>query len=441
MSQAHLPQSKKQARWHDVSRGWFVMFAVAFPAAMLMVHAGLGHEGDIAFFHEWYLAFRDGPAFYRDGPGLNYPILGVLAVCLPSHLVEHALGHALDAETFRAVFKATLAVGEGVVVFGLASLGRDIGLPAPRRVAMVLSVLPCAWAPGAWFGQIDVWGTAALLGAFVWLLRYRRDGAAPQLGAGLACLHAAILLKQLTFFTLPTLGLLVLWALGRHRKPSHWIAALGSPLVWFVADPWLVLPAGYPGHLHFVLFGGGSAHGDLIVAGGASLWSLIADINASAHEWRLLGVRAYVWGLLGFGATQLYTTGALWKKLRAAEEGNASSTLTKRSAAFVLHAGLANLAMATVLTGVHERYLVHAAPLLLLGLVAVGAGRRWIAATGFVLSWWGVFVIASLDFDAFGGVFTPLRMHQPIAILITMLFVALLARRRGDPLGGTGSDV
>ena len=232
--------------------------------------------------------------------------------------------------------------------------------------------------------------------------------------------HAAILTKQLVLFTLPALGVLGVLALVRHRRAPHVLLVGLSPLLWFVADPFLALPAGWRSHLAFVLFGGGSAHGDFIVAGGASLWSLVADLNVSAHDWRVLGVSAYVMGIVAY---LLLQGGLLWRLAPRRDS----------DAAIVLYAGLSHLGMATLLTGVHERYVVHGAPLLLLGLAGLRAGRRWWVGSAAVLSWWGLFVLGSLHFDAFRGVLLPFRMHQPIAVLLLALLCALLFRARGQP--------
>ncbi len=47
----------------DLPRAAFVALACALPLALLAIHVELGHQGDLAFFHEWYLAFRGSSAF------------------------------------------------------------------------------------------------------------------------------------------------------------------------------------------------------------------------------------------------------------------------------------------------------------------------------------------------------------------------------------------
>lgn len=406
---------RSMAPQEDLDARVFGVLAALLPFGLLVVHRGLGHEGDLAFFHEWYLAFRDGAGFYRDGPGLNYPIVGVLLVCGPAWLLEQVVGAPLDLEGFIVALKVTVTLGEVALVLCVEALARALRIPRPRLVALGIYVLPSSWAGAAWFGQIDVWGSALLLASAAALVTYRR---APRhvgaLAVGLVSLHLALLTKQLAWFSLPGLGLLL--ASGVRKRPAHIVAAALSCLLWLAPDPWLALPDGYASHLGFVLFGGGSAHGDLIVGGGASLWSLLLGPGGDAHARELMGLSVFVWGWLLFGAAQVP---ALWWLWRRRDEPRA----------YVLYVGYANLAMTTLLTGVHERYLAHGAPFLLLGLGALTSSRAAHALMAAALSWWGLFVLASLHFDA--PLLWPFRHHQPVAgILVVTLGLLALALAR-----------
>ena len=146
----------------DLSARVFVALAIALPLAFLGLHAGLGHEGDIAFFHAWYLAFRAGSDFYAAGPGINYPIGGVLAVCGPARAMELVWGAPLSLDAFRVVLKVTLALAEVGLLFAARALLAQLRAPRPNLCALLLALLPSTWATGAYFGQIDVWGSLCL---------------------------------------------------------------------------------------------------------------------------------------------------------------------------------------------------------------------------------------------------------------------------------------
>ncbi|MCU0675323.1 MAG: hypothetical protein MUE69_21330, partial [Myxococcota bacterium] len=147
----------------DLPRWAFGVLAL-LPFALLPLHAELGHHGDVVFFDAWCAAVRDGAGFYRDGPGLNYPIVGVGLVCLPE-----AFGD-LPFETFRIVLKVTLALAETLTIFALAALARGVGARRPHTIA--LGAWAIAIAPGgAFFGQVDVWGTLWMTLAWLALVR------------------------------------------------------------------------------------------------------------------------------------------------------------------------------------------------------------------------------------------------------------------------------
>lgn len=310
------------------------------------------------FFHRWYLAVKEGPDFYRDGPGINYPIVGVLLVTGPALLVDRVLGHALELSAFTAVLKCTLVAGEVALIFAASRLARALGHARPRSLAIVLYLLPSTWAGGAYFGQIDVWGTVLLLVCAERAVAYRRSGAYLALALGLASLMLALLTKQLTLFAFPALAAMLALGLRTHARPSHWGLAALSPVLLLAADPFVTLEASYFSHLHFVL-AHGSSHGGLVVASGASLWSLIAVGGAPSSSLVCLGLDAQVWGWLAFTAALARIT---LRTARALGERTEDSI----DRALVRAAGLSQLAMALLLTGVHERYLTHAIALLIL---------------------------------------------------------------------------
>ncbi len=247
----------------------------------------------------------------------------------------------------------------------------------------------------------------------------------------LAGLHLAILTKQLTFFSIPflvlALGLGLSVMVRAESGRLGWAAlaiTLVSPLLWFIPDLFLTLPDGYGSHLVFVLTGGGSAHGDIVCASGASLWALIYPGSAvSSRETLLAGVPVRTWALTLFGLSQLLLLACL---VRA--RGVAAANRSKLAITFM---GLSNLAMTTLLTGVHERYLVHGVPFLVLGLSAqarqvstvpdrILCGGAWIIG-----AWTGLFVLSTIHSEVFSS--TPLSLFGLTPILSVLQLVLLLA--------------
>lgn len=434
----------------DLPRWAFVALAVALPLGLLALHRTLGHQGDLRFFLDWYRAVTASPAFYRDGPGVNYPILGVLALVAPAWLVERLAGE-LDFERYRDVVKLTLAAAEVGLVLVAARLGRALGLRRPRLAAVGLWLLPSTWAMGAWFGQIDVLGTLLLLLA-AWaateLALAEARGSSGGLGwlaLALVALCGAVLTKQLTFFSVPALvlalapGVALAWRRGgRARRAAVVALAALSPALLLAADPFLELPAGYGSHLWFVLAGGGSAHGDVLVSTGANVWSLAYEPDTPSRTTLLCGAPVRAWALALYAAAWLLCLACAAVEARRLARGWNGGDLAARLRSIatlaVVLAGASNLAMVVLLPGVHERYLVHGAPFLALGLAQwAGPGgraramRALCAAAWVVAAWAGLFALASIHWDAFSAwPHRALREGEPLAVLQLALLLALL---------------
>lgn len=98
----------------------------------------------------------------------------------------------------------------------------------------------------------------------------------------------------------------------------------------------------------------------------------------------------------------------------------------------VLLVGVSNLAMATLMTGVHERYLVHALPFLVLGLAArTRDGAAWRAVflgSWLVGAWSGLFVLSTIHWEVFSrlGILAPFRSPVAVGVPQIVLLVVLL---------------
>jgi len=409
-------------------RRWpFALCAVGLPLLLAWLTRELGHDGDIAYFREWCAALREGFGDVYRASGANYPIGGVLLACGPTAL----LPELPSMGTYRLVLKGTIAVGEVLLVFGLDALARALDLRVPKwaRVsgfeasgvwALGVYLVPTSWIGGAWFGQLDPWGSALLVWCAAFFVRYRRSGHELELGRGVLCLALAVLTKQLVVFSFLGLGWIALDGVRRHgpepRRVGRWVIA--AVLLLVVADPFLRLPDGWWLHVPYTYLSGGARAGDLLSANGANLWVLLmSHPDDAADAFVVLGLSARVLGWIGFALTQALALWWLWRA-REAWEG-------------LVAAGYANLAMAVLLTGVHERYLVHGVPLLLLGLARA---PRWLAIAAWVVSIWaGFFVLSSIHWRWLGAV-DPLRSHTWLAWLQIALLVATsgwMLRRAG----------
>jgi len=350
-----------------------------------------------------------------------------------------------------------------LLVLACSPLARTLGAPRPRLLAIALYALPSTWGIGAWFGQLDVIGTLLLILAALGVVRYvlavtRDSTSTGWLLLGVAALHGAILTKQLTYFSLPGLGAML--AIGllidmRQRRARRWLnlaLVLASPLLWFVADPLLALPDGYWSHLAFVLFGGGSSHGDLLCASGANAWALAYPGGGrSALSTVVLGIPARTWGILAFAVLQLLLLAAFGREVVRTPDvlsGEKPPELRAALGVGILLVGVSNLAMVTVLTGIHERYLVHGLPFLFLGasLLAREASPHWQmlrAAVVLLGLWSGLFVLATIHWESFRGspsVFRSTAAMGWLQIAVLLPLLVAVAARAFRASAGAGND-
>jgi len=382
---------------------------LCLPLAALALHHGAGHGGDLAFFHQWYLAFREGPSFYATGPGLNYPILGVLLVCGPARLVDLVLGAPLSLEAFVLVHKASLAIGECAWIAAGASLAARLGHARPWLAAGLAYLAPSSWATGAYFGQIDVWGSAlvlALLAATHALVTTREARARASVAViGLATL--VLLEKPLAWLALPSIAVWLVLARGRIDPRAASISLLVALLAVLAIDAVVAWPFGIASHVVRSLTMPGSAHADLAVAGGASLWSFFFRSGVPSRTVLVGALDVRAAGVTLFSMVTAATLVLQARALRALGPSHARALVPS-----ALAAGLVCLAGAYLLPGSHERYLVHALPPLLFvalaprAIIEPGALGPLIALTAFLC---GAYVVASISWASFDGLLAPLR--------------------------------
>lgn len=407
---------------------------VLVPFLWLLVHRHQGHTGDLAFFFDWIQAFRQGLDFYAHGPGLNYPILGVLLVCLPARLVEIAMGSPLDLEGFLAVHKLTLALGESLFLLSTALLAQDLQAKHPWRIAGLVYAMPSSWAMGAYFGQIDVFASALQLFALHLVLHPRIAHSPSRYGASCVAMFFVILLtKQLAWLGLLPLMFAFLQRATAQRERLRIargaLSALTLSLLCMLAiDALVAWPFGITSHLLFVLRTPGSAHLELAVANGASLWSLFV-VGGTSADTSLFGPTWLTMGGMGKALFVFFTGLTLWLQGLTSHRQTLSAM------------GVIALVGAFLLPGSHERYLVHALPpLLLVAFTERRALASLMTCVVSVLS--GLYVLASIHWEAFDRLRflrDPPLLVLAQALLLAALLVAMQRRvTRSSPSPGHG---
>lgn len=368
---------------------WWVAAAAAIPFAMVWFVRAY-HVGDVSAYDAWGACWGRGPAsiYVACQTGeIAYPFLGNLVSAGPLAVLARAFPDAAQRHLLFRVFLAAFDAGAALAAWRLL---KALSVPGAPAWTFGLAAIPSAWAGSSVWGQIDGVGQLVLLlamHAFLIALRSEREpwwrGTA-WFTAGMVGIAALLLLKQLLLFAALSLGLLAVVvgaanvaAQGRRGAWRLLAGAAAFLFALFVWDAYLDVPHPFRSHLGFAWLGTGGAPGFKLSAHGMNVWALTGAPVWSSGLISLSG--AFVPVLAGQTLLVAFVGWAAWVLL-----GRSASALpallerlgTDREAAvrffsrFMLFFALVQLAMNVLLTGIHERYLFHFYPFVLVALLA-----------------------------------------------------------------------
>jgi hypothetical protein len=433
-----------------------IVAGISFPFIVVSA-CDAAYRSDIDVFVRWAEHLGNGPPSVYE-TGANYPVFGVLTSAGAVGWLRHHFASADGAFDAVKAFREYLAGWNALQFLLLGWLATLIRLRMPWTIALLVSVLPSSWVGSALWGQLDAVTQCLLmvpLVATALLFRQVRQG---RLGPALVAnalsvlfLGLALLTKQLSVFSAPLLTAFII--LGVMRIAARWkgtgfALAVASTLVplglLFAFDRIWTVPAGYHGSsVFYVWTGGGSDHGD-ILGNGVNVWQLLGrDANGRSSEpfWSLMLGTTNIQLRPGQCGKVLFVTVSLLTAFLWARSLNRGKSLAQafrsfggldreRTIAVTLFAiGMHNLAMTTLLCGVHERYLYHGYVFLLLGSLAIyqkSIGRvSWRTPVSVILgaACYGGFVFSNMA--PLPGLFFPLRRSECLATLNVVLLMVL----------------
>jgi hypothetical protein len=363
------------------------------PFVLLLAHAHVAYWRDIESYRRWSV----GAATRTPGPedpssplrslyrrtDCNYPALGGLVTAGSMRLLAHMPGGAPQA------LRGVLALVDAIVL------------------SLVLAILVRFGVAGAWW----------------WLV------------ASAACLAAAVHVKQLAVFSLPALLVLQAYATVVVRRRGG-----GGAVVWLVpllvgaallvgVDRWLFdLPEGSPSILANV-WARASRHAGMLTINGPNVWSLLGRPGPSPSAEPVIGPLTPAGiGQTVFVVQVVLVLAALSARLVRLRDGDRRARASAVAWCFWA-AGLSNLLMGVWLTGVHERYLAHAFPLLFLGILGLRAtsppalASRWLASIAVAAAACGLLVLRVLYV---GSAVTGLASQQGATALLLLVVGSVL---------------
>ena len=362
---------------------WFILLsAILLPFLVVRFFPKLQHITDLHTFGEWSRAWeKDWTTVYVNCESCNYPFIGTL--------ISGGVMSTIDFENTARInnrFRYYLAIVDGINVLAIWFILTSLQVKRAPLWAGVIGLLPTSWIGSSAWGQIDGVGQFFILLFFIVLIFLNTKPTTLKryllLAAAGALLALMLLTKQLIYFSMAVLGLILLVNLfqgARTRKdlvPSMLTVALAFILPILFIDANLQLPASYISHIQYIL-ATGSQHGDIISSLGFNIWVFFSDnLLGSSHLPLQIGflslapLSPYVAGLSLFFALNITLFFFFLRDLRHHTTSFQVGFNKDKLISALIYFSLVNLSFNLTLTGTHERYLYHFYPFIIMACLA-----------------------------------------------------------------------
>jgi hypothetical protein len=396
-----------------------LIFATGLGISLLAVLAlpNFYYQKDFAAFWEWGQLWRSSwRDIYLSCAQCNYPILGIFST---AGLIGWLAPLGYEKTVF--VFRVFLALVDGINVYLVFWLLKKLLVERAFYWAGMVGILLSSWVGGALWGQIDGLSQFLILIWLVWLVRGNTQGWSSKtsfqvfLVVGSLLLAALLLFKQLTIFSVFSLGLLLMGNLiffsreWRQVILNSMLALATFLAAIFSFDFFLNLPSPYFSHLVYV-WETGSNHSEIISGNGFNLWVFLGrDQWSSARvplSEQLPFLTPYGLGMVFFLLFTLLITGSWLLFLRRQFQQGETCLNREMLLNGIFFLALVNLGFNIFMTGTHERYLYHFYPYLLVAWLGLANYNRLftpkiLPLLIFGANFYGTFmlqIIPSLDF-------------------------------------------
>lgn len=427
-------------------RALLVIAGLCSPFALIL-STDIYHRFDVPYFVRWAQCWNRwaGAIYLQCERPVTYPFLGVLSTAGVISALKSVLPPDLTILAYRC-FLACFDAANFVLVAIMAGMLR---LKRPWLVSLLILLLPATWAGGALWGQIDGISQFSLLLSIVCFVASltmpttRTSGA--MFLAGLVAVAAAVLMKQVTVFSLPGLLLLASVAAARLSLRDRAVGMSGAiaavaiaALLFRFLDTRLAVPPGYFDSSYGFSWTIATEGEPVISNNGFNIWVLFnRPMSASANDplycvSNNLCVTPYAAGITLF-ASYLLALVVLYGSLIVStlrRVGLANGSVVCVAAAVILFIAQANLGANVLLANTNERYLYHFYPFVIVAGMFF-AGQRtptsrvamWFSGGGALA--YGTFVYGVLTRNL-PWFLLPLAQHQLLATIHLELLLYLL---------------
>ncbi len=427
------PGMIKKLTWDSIVLYIGVFFSLILVIALPKVYFHIDLEIFWKWSHYWIENWKN---IYVSCMDCNYPILGMFSSA-------GVLGFLGNQGFEKAVVSYRLFLGliDGLTVLLLFGLLKMFQVGRPALWAGILGISVSSWSGTVW-GQIDGISQLLILLTLTWMVGANLKNQSLLKNFRIYIVVSAILLacllliKQLTLFSVFSLGLLLAANIGFQSR-SWKQFALNSSLAFAVflgiilfSDLFLRLPAPYFSHLQYI-WEIGSNHGDFISGNGFNIWMFLGRNMFSASSLPLAGLNPifspYRIGNALFALYVAVITLSLFFFLKRHFLTGQRFLTPEALLSFIFYLALVNLSFNIFLTGTHERYLMHFYPFIIVAWLGLKSYSPHFSNEIFALILFGAnlygFFILQILFQSLG-----IFPHEFIPYWIIGLFhIALLA--------------
>lgn len=342
-------------------------------------------------------------------------------------------------------FRYYLAIVDGLNVLALWFILTRLHVKNSPLWAGVIGLLPTSWIGSSVWGQIDGMGQFLILLFFALFIGFN---AKPRptwqaylyfpLGAFLLALM--LLTKQLVYFSMGALGLILLVSIIRLSRSFQSFmmfalpAAAGFLFPIFFVDAALQLKPPYVSHLQYIL-ATGSQHGDTISSLGFNIWVFFTnDLLGSSRlplqigSFSLALISPYFAGLTLFVFLNIVLFILFLRDLRRQDNAGMQTFNIGQVISTLFYFSLVNLTFNLTLTGTHERYLYHFYPFILMACLGLLGRSHFINRPLLISLFAGALFYGVYLFLCLSGVTRPTDqlIIQAAAVVHLSLYIYLL---------------
>lgn len=359
-------------------RSIFIL-GIIVPFVLILIYPQYYHNFDNTCFLRYVNDCPNLFHIYNSETGCNYPVVGMLGSTIflkifSSSLTAHRLGLALfDAGIVIILYR----------IFTLLSVKRALFWSG------LIGLLPSSWAGTSFWGQVDNIGQFFMILLLWYILQYiinQRSENKRHFTFFFVCgvlLSLVFLEKQVTYFSVSSLGIFIIFtAFLMKNSIKHLLALIGILLAGFVVpiivgDLLFAPKPIYFSNIQQILLTG-SSHMKKISGNGFNIWMFLnRDMNSSSDIPFYKGLTPRNTGTFLFVLYYITVTVFLIRKALKSKVIDSNIFLI-----FVVHLAMINLSFNILLSGTHERYLVHFFPFIFIFLIAYKDNYKHILQVG-----------------------------------------------------------